>query len=306
MTSAMIKRNRVLKSARMSSFLLSTWNCFGMGQNALDVIFGRRAPHGARFRHQGVISECTSNDVFCIQELLSTEACDFFDALKTRAFPASIRDDNRAHFRSATMRGTGLGIGTRLPLLEHRFHRFQPRAVGWDRFARKGALHARVQRSEGREVDVLTAHLQAGGNRAAAETRKYQLEELHALIAQLAAPDRSFIVCGDLNIDGLKPRRDEGEYSRLIQALEGFIDLGAVEDLPTLDPKIDIKYEANAREQRLDYIFYRPAQTAAGGGMALRSIRRMLDRPLPPEGLTHAYASDHFGLIAEFSDEAPQ
>lgn len=275
-----------------------------MGQNAVDAIFGRRAPHGARFRHQGVISECISNDVFCVQELLSTEACNFFDTLKIHAFPASVRDDNRAHFRSATMRGTGLGIGTRLSLIEHRFHRFRPRAVGWDRFARKGALHARVQRSEGREVDVLTAHLQAGGNRAAAEARKYQLEELHEFIAELAAPERPFIVCGDLNIDGLKPRRDEGEYPRLVQALDGFVDLGAEEDLPTLDPKIDIKYEANAREQRLDYIFYRPASRKEGQGMALRSIRRMLDRPFPPEGLTHAYASDHFGLIAEFSDDA--
>src|SRR5262245_20964082 len=112
-------------------FVVSTWNCFGMGQTAVDVIFGRRAPFGGRLRDGNVISECSSAHVLCVQELLSAEACAFFDRLKEAAFPAAVRDDNKAHLRSATVRGTGLGIGSRFALLEHQFLRFAGRAVGW-------------------------------------------------------------------------------------------------------------------------------------------------------------------------------
>jgi endonuclease/exonuclease/phosphatase family metal-dependent hydrolase len=284
----------------MQNVVISTWNCFGMGQNAIDVIFGRRAPVGARLRHSGVISECSSNDIFCVQELLSTEACAFFDGLKER-FQSAIRDHNRPHFRTATMRGTGLGIGTRLSLLAHNFFRFSGRAVGWDRFARKGALHARLARGGDRELDVLTVHLQAGRSRAAAETRGAQLGELRRFIDEHGSPDRPFVICGDLNIDGLGKMRESGEYERMLRALDGFEDLGAKDDLPTVDPQTTFFSEPDPREQRLDYIFYRPARRPEAD-LKLRSMRRMLDRPLAPAPVAPAFASDHFGLIAEFAE----
>jgi endonuclease/exonuclease/phosphatase family metal-dependent hydrolase len=263
-----------------------------MGQNAIDAIFGRRAPHGARLKHNDVISECASNDVFCVQELLSHDACAFFDGLKALAFPSSIRDDNRAHFRTGTMRGTGLGIGSRFSLLEPRFLRFSRRAVGWDRFARKGALHARIEHAEGRRLDVLTVHLQAGTTHPAIETRAAQLIELRKFIDELGSEDRAFVVCGDFNIDGLEHARDSSEYTKMIEAMNGFEDLGARDDLPTVDPKTELCTE----EQRLDYIFFRPGKS----GLELRSIKRMLDRPLGPP---LKFPSDHFGLIAELSDQ---
>lgn len=256
--------------------MVGTWNCFGQGQGAIDAIFGKKAPRGHRLRHRGVITECASADVLCVQELLSGEACDFFDALKGHAFTSLVRDHNRAHFRSATLRGTGLGIGSRFSHVEHGFMRFS-RARGWDRFARKGALHVRMANGDESAVDVFTVHLQAGSGEKSIAIRALQLDELARFIGERGSKERPAVICGDFNIDGCARMRD-GEYTRLRAALDGFEDLGEREDLPTCGA------------ERLDYIFSR--------GLRVRSIARMLDRPLDSE-----YASDHFGLVAQLREE---
>src|SRR5688572_21220454 len=94
-------------------FRVSTWNCFGMGQG-LDAVLAARAPHNARFRDESVVSECAAPDLLCLQELLSRDAQLFFDGL---GHASTYRDDNRVHLRSRTMRGSGLGIGSRRSLM---------------------------------------------------------------------------------------------------------------------------------------------------------------------------------------------
>jgi len=143
-------------------FRISTWNCFGMAQG-LSAVAALRAPFSERFRHADVISECASPDILCLQELLSRDAQQFFDGVGAGHFTSRFRDDNRMRFRgSVTMRGSGLGIGARLPLTKTVLRTFPGAPVGWDRLARKGALYTQLSFAGGVTVDLVTAHLQAG------------------------------------------------------------------------------------------------------------------------------------------------
>src|SRR5687768_666019 len=68
-------------------FKLGTWNCFGMARKALDAITGIRAPAPRRLQHDHVLSSCASADVFCVQELFSRDAEDFFDKICKKLAP---------------------------------------------------------------------------------------------------------------------------------------------------------------------------------------------------------------------------
>ena len=303
------------------TFRVGSWNCFGMGQNALHAVTHWGAPSSARLLHADVIAACASPDLLCIQELFSLQAQRFFDGL-SGSFDALVRDHNRAHVWSLTLRGNGLGIATRRRVLSRSQYHFRARSSGWDRLARKGALHARVD-VDGVPVDVLTCHLQAGYDAGAKAVRAAQLLEVRLIIDDVGARDRPFIVCGDFNIDGLAGAREDAEYRRLSASLHDFADLGAAADLPTLDPHPERNALAHAWNEgappmRLDYFFFRGARDGDGGGAArisCTSLERMLDRPLTPAATkttaagaragVPAHASDHFGLSATFEALAP-
>src|SRR5262249_54929129 len=63
------------------AFRLSTWNCFGMAQDAMQALLSEQAHAGERFAHRDVVAECASADVLCVQELMCGQAVRFFDAL---------------------------------------------------------------------------------------------------------------------------------------------------------------------------------------------------------------------------------
>jgi endonuclease/exonuclease/phosphatase family metal-dependent hydrolase len=293
-------------------FRVITWNCFGMAQGALDAVLGRRAPAGLRLQDPHILAECLPSDVFCMQEILSRDAEQLFDRMVALSQGASLRDHNRLHLRSRTARGSGLGLWVRGELVSPTLHPFSGPATSWDKLARKGALVSRVTLSRGFEVDVITTHLQAGYEPAAAVARTAQLEQLGRLIAEVSSPDRPLIVAGDFNIDGLAAARSDPEYLLLRRTLEGFEDTGAATDLVTFHPHPEFNSLAHGsdpggRVQRLDYVFFRPARH---GRAPLRSVgvRRILDEPLVATtsqdfaGLrsAEAYASDHFGLAVDF------
>ena len=300
-------------------FRVGTWNCFGMGQGAYDAITSLRAPVPARFQHEDVHAACVVPDVLCVQELLSRDAETFFDGLGTTTFASRFRDHNRAHWRSVTFRGTGLGIASRAPLLRPGVRHYRPPHVGWDKLARKGTLHAQIDLDHGPTFDLLNTHLQAGYDDAAIAVRAAQLDELATLVREVGDADRPFIVCGDFNINGLEPLRDSDPYRRLVAALDGFEDLGAKADLATFEPHPETNmlahtFDPGAPRQRIDYVFFRPAARARRS-FAPGLLERILDRPLAPRpngGATTraasatplAFASDHFGLCATFEYEA--
>ncbi|AKU93737.1 hypothetical protein AKJ09_00401 [Labilithrix luteola] len=277
-----------------------------MGQG-FDALMHLRAPAAKRFADDYVITECASPDVLCIQELLSRDAQRFFDRLSLDHHVDRRRDDNRVHFGTMTVRGSGLGISTRAPLVKTAMHSFPGPSVGWDRLARKGALHAQFAFG-GTHVDVITAHLQAGYDPLAVRVRAAQLESLRNFIDSVASLDRPLVVCGDFNVDGLSHARHSGEYESLQKALDGFEDLGAADDLPTLDPHpngnaLAHAFEPEASPQRVDYIFWRPAKGLGAADLRHTAIGRVFDQPLEqtllPSG-NRGWASDHYGLVATF------
>lgn len=277
-----------------------------MGQG-LSAVRAAQAPFADRFRDVGVIAECASPDILCVQELLSRDAQRFFDAVVDSHFSSRFRDDNRMRFAgSLTMRGCGLGIGARSPLSKTLVRTFPGAKVGWDRLARKGALYTQLSFAGGVTVDLVTAHLQAGYDAGAIAARMTQLADLKMLIDSVGSPDRPFIVCGDFNIDGLVGARGDAQYESLAAALIGFEDLGAVGDLATFDPLphgngLAYALEPAVPTQRIDYIFWRPALGAID--LHCTAIERFFDKPLGQAKLRNGqagWASDHYGLSAAF------
>jgi endonuclease/exonuclease/phosphatase family metal-dependent hydrolase len=283
------------------NFRLLTWNCFGAPQGLLDAL-RERAPEGERLQDPEVHDRCADADVLCLQELLSEEAQRFFDHLHRTHRREALRDHNAPHLWPPTLRGTGLGLLSRSPLSAPRFWHFRA-ASGLDRVARKGALHARL-RVGALEIDVVNAHLQAGYDQAAVGARMAQLVELRRHVDLVGSPERDLLLCGDLNVDGLRPSRGGEEY-RLLSSLFGdFADLGAEPDEVTFDPApggntLALRHEPCGWPQRLDYILHRPA--AGGRGLRCRALERVLDRPLRRRsGRGVVWASDHYGLLATF------
>jgi endonuclease/exonuclease/phosphatase family metal-dependent hydrolase len=280
------------------AFRVSTLNCFGMAQASMQALLKETAHAGERFEHEQFVAECVTADVLCVQELMCVRAERFFDGLP--GFADLHRDHNRFEMKTATVRGTGLGIGSRRAPLSKTVHHFARPAAGWDRFARKGALHVRVPLGES-AVDVLTVHLQAGDDPAALAIRARQVEHLRVLVEALGDAERPFVIAGDFNIQGLSKHKN-GEYARLTKALEGFDDLGAADDLPTFDPRAHPyarEFQPEGQPLRIDYIFFRPARS--GAGLRFVTTERFLDRPLrPANGKPALYASDHYGLTAIF------
>jgi endonuclease/exonuclease/phosphatase family metal-dependent hydrolase len=275
--------------------VVGTWNCFGMAQGAFDAITATRAPWGARLRSAELRRVLELPDLMCIQEVMSREAELLFDSLGA----ARVRDGNHARLRPITLRGSGLGIAGRIPLGTHRCEIFESSAAGWDRLARKGTLHVRVH-LDGLDVDVINVHLQAGRGRQPAVIRAAQIGEIARRVAQLGSEDGLVLVCGDFNVCGLGGTGRA--YALLRQALPGFLDVGATEDLPTYDPHPERNFlahrvEPEAPTQRIDYIFVRPPR-AGGRPVTVRGAARILDRPLDPASGEPMFASDHFGLVA--------
>jgi endonuclease/exonuclease/phosphatase family metal-dependent hydrolase len=278
-----------------------SWNCFGAPQGLRDAL-QERAPSGERLLAPEVQEHCAGADVLCLQELFSGEAQRFFDRLHRTHRREALRDHNTPHLWPPTLRGTGLGLLSRAPLRTPRFWHFRV-ASGLDRVARKGALHARL-RLGALEFDVLNVHLQAGYDQAAVDARMSQLVELRQIVDQVGSPERELLLCGDLNIDGLRPSRLGEEYQRLASLFGDFTDLGAERDEVTFDPhpernELALRHEPHGWPQRLDYILHRPAGRPA---LRLCSLERVLDRPLipPAPGRRGTWASDHYGLRAIF------
>jgi len=281
--------------ATVTELRVSTWNCFGMGQGAFDAVTAWRAPFRARLRHPEVAQAFEGAHVTCLQEILSRDAESFFDALPGQR----VRDRNHVELSPVTLRGSGLGVVGRGHMRAPRLERFGGRQVGWDRFARKGTLHTRLE-VDGMEVDLMNVHLQAGYDAACTAVRGEQLDELGRRVAALIHEDRTFLVCGDFNVCGLDGGKEE--YSRLRAALPGFVDVGEQGNLPTFDPHEERNALAHATEpggpqQRVDYIFVHGRR---GGFAKLHSVERILDRPLAERSGSSAFASDHFGLSAHF------
>lgn len=281
----------------MRRVTLQTWNMFGAAQDLRSFLRWRGIPDAHRLAHPEVVSQLHGTDVVCLQELFLEETADFFHALP---YPHKTRDHNKATLWPLTVAGSGLGIASRFPLVEHAIRPFRRPHVGAERFARKGVMWARLLVSDAPrvELDVVTTHLQSGYDAKARRVRERQLAELRALVDEVGSPDRAFVVAGDLNIDGLATAREVGgEYAALRSAFDGFEDLGAKADHATFDPHpernaLAHRFESGGSPQRIDYVLFRPAAT---GHVEPERFDLVLHLPLVHER-GPMFASDHYGL----------
>jgi endonuclease/exonuclease/phosphatase family metal-dependent hydrolase len=284
---------------------LLSWNCFGAATGLVSFLRWRGAADAHRFEHPVVRRALDAPDVVCMQEVFLGEAEDFFADL---THPHKARDSNAGTWVPLTVGGSGLAIASRHTLRRSILRPFSRPHVGSERFARKGALHVEVELEGGRAFDVVTTHMQSGYHDRAGTVRIRQLEELRALVLERGAPDRPFVISGDLNVCGLSQRRAHREYEALRLLFDDFDDLGASDDRPTFDPRpnenhLARRFEPRAAAQRIDYILFRGPRDA---WMRPRGLRLDLVEPLPPlERSPPTHASDHYAVRVEFELAAP-
>jgi endonuclease/exonuclease/phosphatase family metal-dependent hydrolase len=280
---------------------LKTWNCFGATQTALAFLFSKEPPDPHRFEAPDLRARVEAVDILCVQELFVPRAEAFFDRL---AHDHKHRVPNGSTLWPLTFGGSGLGIASRFPIVERMSRAYSPPSVSAERFARKGVLHARlsVPGDPPALLDVITTHMQSGYDGAAVAVRSRQVRELRALVDEVGSQDRPMIVCGDLNIDGLKSSRGVGrEYDKLKEVLHDFEDIGEIDDRATFHPHPEVnplahRFEADGPRQRIDYVFVRHASA-----VPIRVVRSELALDGPLEGPEHGatFPSDHFAIRVE-------
>lgn len=283
----------------MGSIQIATFNCFGVAMDLRAVLRRRGPPDAHRLSHPIVREVLEQADVVCLQEVWIPEAVELFEAL---THPHKVHDGNGWTFWPLTIAGSGLGVASRLPLVERALGTFQCGGALSDRLARKGWVHARARLREApvRELDLFTTHLQAGDGAASRRVRSCQLGELRAAIDERGAADRPALLCGDMNIDGLRGGGAD-EYQLLREIFPDFLDLGSPGDAPTMCPRADLnplahRYWSAEPNQRIDYLLYR---AGAARWIEVDSAERILDEELSPVGGPATFASDHFGMAAK-------
>lgn len=275
------------------------WNAFGAAQSARTFLgwlaFGDRpdfrgAVHAHRFEHEDVAAVCDAAEVVCLQEVWLPEVERFLHA---RPHPHKVADENHTTLRPLAFGGSGLAVASRHPIVSTLTRAFAPPHVGAERFARKGMMHARLE-VRGAEVDVINTHLQSGRSRGAVAVRVAQIEQLRRFAEEVGSASRPLVVCGDFNVDALRPKRD---FEALARAFEGFEDLGAHEGHATFDPETNVLARLDGPEalpERLDYVLFRAPKsgpTVTAGPVSLE-LRHALASP----GREPTNASDHAAL----------
>jgi endonuclease/exonuclease/phosphatase family metal-dependent hydrolase len=267
---------------------LLTWNCFGAAQGLIAWMRWRGIPEGHRLDHPTVTSTLRGADVVCLQEVFLGEAEEMFERLD---HPFKARDHNRTVWHPLSVGGSGLAIASRHPIVATESRTFAGPAVGAERLARKGMLHALVDVG-GVLVDVFMTHMQSGYGEGPAIVRARQMDQLREWADDLGAADRPTVVCGDFNVDGRAVARG-GEYGTLRRLFAGFADLGSAADRTTFHPHpehnpLAHRYDPGAPEQRIDYVLLRAVR-----GARASAAERVLDEAL--DG-ANTHPSDHYGL----------
>lgn len=159
-------------------------------------------------------------------------------------------------------------------------------------------MHARYLIAPDMELDAYATHLtdraeQSGG----VAIRLLQARELLEWVRNTNRPGNPVLIGGDFN---------DVPESDTIRALtgNGFIDLHATaanEAGYTNDRNdLDIEAAQASPNQRIDYIFFRPAR---GRKFTIESVELFLNRPSAENGGRWLWASDHFGVMARLMIE---
>lgn len=289
---------------------VATWNCFGLPQvtgvsDLPDILRG--SPMWAdRLSSAAIPVAFQSYDVVCIQENFVGETLDLVKRIRRVGAFDYLWYDRPAFDFGATSIGSGLAILSRFNMLCVPTT-YSTSGAGWDRYARKGFVSARVALPGGEVLRLVNTHLQSGSGVEADLARHWQLDELRQHVSSLGSGP--VLVCGDFNVtEGSDQYRDlAAEWSNY-----NLHDLAPVPRLFTSDPSRNEMLKCNepdADSERIDYVW---ASTPVAWDVRVPVPPRLvLDSPLPdvvdrPSKCapgTKPFASDHFGLGLHISYE---
>jgi endonuclease/exonuclease/phosphatase family metal-dependent hydrolase len=277
---------------RAESLRVLTYNIFGLPPAISKA--GKE-----RWRYPVIAQQISAYDIVVIQEAWDRDTRALVDE---SGFPYHAHGPKPHQLMGAN----GLVTLSKFPIKQVRFLEFED-CVGFDCFAKKGALMIRVELPSGREIVVVNTHLNAWSKDLSGDpgqrTRLKQIQQLLFWIWE-QSPFDPVLLMGDFNAD-----QDTQEYRR-VQELGAFSDLyrehmqstGAVgDDLAgfTYVPRENTwitGLTAAVGKQRLDYVWWSGKGRRARVDHAERAFRKTL-----PHGKDQVHLSDHYGIAVDIS-----
>jgi endonuclease/exonuclease/phosphatase family metal-dependent hydrolase len=280
------------QSAHAQTLRVLTYNIFG-----LPPTIGKAGKE--RWRYPAIAEKVAEFDIVVIQEAWDKG---------TRAL---IEDSNFPYHAHGPkphklMGANGLITLSKFPIKEVKFLEFED-CVGFDCFAKKGALLTRVELPSGQEIVVINTHLNAWSKDLSGDpgqrTRLKQIQQLLFWIWD-RAPFDPVLLMGDLNAG-----QDTPEYNWLV-GMGAFSDLyrnhvqssGAQgDDLHgfTYVPKENTWIKGITSlvgKQRLDYVLWAGKGRGARVHRAERAFRHTV-----AQGQEAVHLSDHYGIAVDLT-----
>ena len=168
----------------------------------------------ARTRYFSSICMCRY-DIICLQEVfsaLSNRRKKIIESALEQKFRYIAESPDPPLF-SGCILDCGLLILSKHPILETEFFPYSE-SIHPDRASYKGLLYAKIQ-IQNTIINVFTTHLQSKHPTTSSKkyldyrlVRRSQISEISNILSQKVRENESFVLCGDLNVDGreeLKP-----------------------------------------------------------------------------------------------------
>lgn len=217
----------------------------------------------------------TQADVLVLQEVFHNRARKrLIEALQAN-YPYQTKVGKTSFFGVSS----GVLIFSKLPIHNER-HIYFKRAINADRLAVKGGVLAEID-FNGRNIDIVGTHLQAGGGEIGIEIRYEQLKDL----LQLTAEDRPTIFAGDFNI-----AQQSDAFGAMLEIL----------NCETVDPAGQLRYTANFSDHRLMKAIGLPKwidfiMTRRSGNVKI--VDSYIEQPMYQVGEAFERLSDHNPIV---------
>ena len=150
-------------------------------------------------------------DIIALQEVFRKKYYNNINrVLKEHDYYSSGTPDKR-FFKAIS---SGLTIFSKYPIVEEKFFKFN-RCASFDCYAAKGVLAVRIN-IDGKKINVVTTHMQAGKSDLKAEIRRSQIDQLAFFLQNDFFKDNyPIILLGDFNINMYKDYNYRYLYSKI-------------------------------------------------------------------------------------------
>jgi len=227
-----------------------------------------------------------SPDVVVLQEAFDIPAVKILKRKLRSVYPYVLGPANRKALGFKI--NSGVLIFSKWPMRKLETIRFSD-CTGDDCFARKGAMLAEMN-VNGKKIQVLGTHLQAGNN---LQVKCSQFRQLGELLKRHSVNNEPQMICGDFNTF----QSDTVLYPLMIKTLgaENGPFSGSLKYTSDhlVNDLCDDLGKPNCEREVIDYILYR------GNGLAVKSISRRIIEYLQRWNKKHQYLSDHNAVLMQ-------